>query len=129
MAKDDYADSLDHTVLENFLKDPMLVELKKEMIANGIREIWVSYIGAGDSGEINDSKITDINGNDVSYSPSYSPRLALDFYDLVEVFHSGYSINEGGFGEITITVKDGVLLVKHSKTDFEPTTVKYSFSI
>lgn len=62
-------------------------------------EITVTYDGYGDSGQINEYE--------------YSQQLEYAIYEIIDVYHSGWEINEGSSGEITINFENQEVNILH----------------
>ena len=61
--------------------------------------INVTYDGGGDSGQINEYE--------------YSQDLEYALYEIIDVYHSGWEINEGSTGEMQIDFKNEVVKITH----------------
>ena len=63
--------------------------------------IDITYDGAGDSGQINEYE--------------YSQDLEYALYEIIDVYHSGWEINEGSTGEMQIDFKNEVIKIMHNQ--------------
>lgn len=83
--------------LKNFTDESFLEECKKEYG----NKLEVSYDGYGDSGQLS----TDIHNNKLEYA----------IYELIDLYHSGWEINEGSTGTIYINFEKRTIKIYHSQ--------------
>ena len=86
-----------HEYLKNFTDESFIEKCKKEYG----NELEVSYDGYGDSGQLS----TDILNNELEYA----------IYELIDLYHSGWEINEGSTGTIYINFQDRIIKIYHSQ--------------
>lgn len=84
--------------------------------AAGIETVVVEYNGAGDEGYIEEITPTP----DVELGDLYE-EIDREAYAVLERLHSGWEINEGSNGHITINVKDRKAFVHHGENRIEQT--------
>jgi Family of unknown function (DUF6878) len=113
-------------------KKPILAALKRFNIAKAV----TVYDGEGDSGQIESITATTVDGKDASLDVLFgsqdpqSPTLrdVLDDFAwaCLEAYHDGFEINDGGYGDITIDVASGKVLIDHNDrfTDVTNTTTE-----
>lgn len=88
----------EYTYLKKF-GDKSIIENWKNEYGNVIN---VTYDGGGDSGQINDSD-------------KYSEDFEYAIYEIIDLYHSGWEINEGSAGEILINFTDQLIKISHNQ--------------
>lgn len=83
--------------LKNFGDPTFIQECEKEYG----KELEISYDGYGDSGQLS----TDI----------LNQRLEYAIYELIDLYHSGWEINEGSTGTIYINFEKQTITIYHSQ--------------
>jgi hypothetical protein len=80
------------------------VTLLDELSRHGVMSVTVTYDGEGDSGQIHE--ITASNAiTDLADLPHAVQQQVEEFaWAVLDVYHSGYENNDGGFGQLTIDV-------------------------
>lgn len=121
----------------------------------GAATVTVEYSGSGDSGQVDQVVVADVQGQqlDVSLIPkltvqveqsewkdgSFATRtysqedflynvLANFCMDWLESEHAGWENNDGGQGEMEIVVADGEFTLNHQENYVEHTDYSYSLS-
>ena len=74
--------------------------LESETISHEPIEKWGSYDGKWESRQVTESPIIDFLEN-----------IA---YDLLEVYHGGWEINDGAFGQVVFDVEKGSISIQHN---------------
>ncbi len=88
----------------------------KNLYDNGSRgTIEVKYSGYGDEGEITNVNLTNCNVDQRTFEELKFERLV---YNLLDEYHSGWEINEGQSGTVTINIDTGH--IGHVYTVSEP---------
>jgi len=83
--------------LKNFGDPTFIQECEKEYG----KELEISYDGYGDSGQLS----TDILNQKLEYA----------IYELIDLYHSGWEINEGSTGTIYINFEKQKMTIYHSQ--------------
>ena len=91
----------------------------KALASLGVAKVVIAYDGEGDSGQVNDITATTDKDAEVSLDAPYLETTlheALDdlAWDCLTAYHVGFENNEGGEGDITINVADGVITIDHN---------------
>jgi hypothetical protein len=108
-------------------KDPIIfLPMIGKLRDHGIAIVRASFDGQGDSGEVYETEFYDIDDEPIDYKPD---RQLEDYiYSLIEDCVNSYGgdwvNNDGGYGSLTINVKD-----KSIEADYNQRTVdEYSWS-
>ena len=90
-------------------KDKLLMneEFINEMLKKYGDEVEINYEGSGDSGWLNDG-VESSNGES-----SLDGRLEDITYELIDLYHSGWEINEGSSGTISYNFKNKTISIYH----------------
>jgi uncharacterized protein DUF6878 len=84
----------------------------------GLEVVKISYSGSNDEGFINEITIEQPElpaGADDSVGDDLYRVLERQAYDLLEVKHGGWEINEGAEGHITVNVKERKAFIHHGE--------------
>lgn len=93
---------------------------------HGIEKVIADFDGQGDSGEVHEYSFYDIDDNLIHYK--VNQELEDYIYSLVEDCVNSYGgdwvNNDGGYGNVTINVKDKVINANY----YQRTTDEYGWS-
>lgn len=92
----------------------------------GVSAFQVGYQGCSDNGEVLDVSCTNENGQTVIINTSIVNQIEALAYHLLEAHESGWEINEGSEGELTLNVKTGEIQINHNNNLSEIDTSSYS---
>jgi hypothetical protein len=89
--------------------------------AAGIAEVFISYDGEGDTGQIESIRVLDAAGQacpdrlETEVSPGKPLRDDLDDFawELLDDCHASFENESGGFGEIFIITAKGTVTIDH----------------
>lgn len=109
-----------------------LEKIKSLMEEKNLVLIAATYSGSGDSGEIESCDGYTAAGEQDNESVDLAGPARDLIWDLIEEHHSGFEINEGGFGSITLAYTPSIdtISLDFDKTDYveETTNIKITIS-
>ena len=88
------------------------------MRATGAFSLRAEYHGDGDSMDSFTVSFADGNGNDFTLAEEVASDIRDQLCDLLEADHEGWENNEGGYGEISLDLDDGVPTLDWSHYDY-----------
>jgi hypothetical protein len=88
------------------------------MRATGACSLRAEYHGGGDSMDSFGVSFADGKGNDLSLPEEVYSDIKDRLYDLLEGDHQGWENNDGGYGEISLDLDDGVPTLDWSHYDY-----------
>ena len=101
-------------------------KIREFMLETKVEQITCEYSGSGDDGSINDVDGRNISGEEVKIPDKIDDLL----WDLIEELHSGFEINEGGGGTITLNChEDGEISVDIERYNLEPVCDNFEFTV
>ena len=98
------------------------------MRATGACSLRAEYHGSGDSMDSFTMSFADGQGNDLSLPKEVASDIQNQLYDLLDGDHEGWENNEGGYGEISLDLDDGVPTMDWDHYDYAVDTSLTSHS-
>jgi hypothetical protein len=92
-------------------------DLKKKMVELGklgLHHVKVHYDGSGDSGEIEEVAFAKADGTEFVPEDGVEDAISDIVYGMLP---GGWEINEGSYGDVTISVEGEVVKVKHEHNE------------
>ncbi len=86
-----------------------------EKLPKVAHKISVEYYGSGDSGDFEQIVVEDSLGTQVHIEDGLEEELNDTLYDVLESEHSGWEINEGSSGTITVSIPDKKVIIDHNE--------------
>ncbi len=106
-----------------------LAAICPELFGAGIYKVHASYNGEGDSGNIDHVFASDVNGNYMPWPKSvenWREKIEQLFWEFIP---SGFEINDGSMGELTLTLNTNKLEREHNERLIEYDSHKKTFDL
>jgi uncharacterized FlaG/YvyC family protein len=91
-----------------------LRDIAPELFLENVATITAEYDAGGDSGNITDLKFLDVDGDVVTSSKveALTDKISTILWRLLP---EGFENNDGGWGELTVTLKDNKVNIEHNQ--------------
>lgn len=96
-------------------EDPIRADLRKDLRALGIIRAEVGYNGGGDEGNTHEPTFVTEDGTTIAVEYNLERSFDNWAWEMICGLHSGFEINEGGFGNFTWDLVTGLASLDHSE--------------